>query len=112
LYQDNQKEEIMDILTDIYENMSELALHAVFTQNLLAKNKLDLISNIKQDINFLCNKSIKNIDINNLDICIESLHEINIELKQKLIRQNAEDAYAELSAELGCLKLHLEAMNG
>ncbi len=104
---------VIKTLSSVSDELYDLTLEAVFSRHLIDQDKLDSIHNIKKNI---CNVSndlekIYVLDrklVDALDViisdCVSSLHEIHTNLKQDLIRQNAEDDYAELSAQVVWLK--------
>src|SRR6056297_1648821 len=68
------------------------AIGEIKTNIIKASSALDEISAIDKDMINTLDKVVKE--------CISSIHEIHSNMKQDLIKQNAEDDYAELSAQM------------
>lgn len=113
----NKTANVIKILNSVSSDLHDLTLGVVFSKTLLDDSKKESIFNIKKNICSVSD-SIDKIYVSDyklaetlsiiVDDCISSLHEIHNNLKQDLIRQNAEDDYAELSAQIGYLKHQIE----
>ncbi len=113
----NKTINVIKILNSVSSDLHDLTLGVVFSKTLLDDGKKESIFNIKKNICSVSD-SIDKINVSDyklaealsiiVDDCISSLHEIHNNLKQDLIRQNAEDDYAELSAHIGYLKNQIE----
>jgi len=113
----NKTENVVKILNTVSNDLHDLTLNVVFSKTLLDDDKKQSIFTIKKNICSVSN-SIDKIYTTDyqlaealsiiIDDCISSLHEIHNSLKQDLIRQEAEDDYAELSAQIGYLKYQIE----
>jgi len=104
---------VIKTLNSVSNELHDLSLDAVFSKQLINEQKLDSIYNIKKNISIVSDdiekmyvldkKLVEALDTIISD-CISSLHEIHVSMRQDLIRQNAEDDYAELSASVIWLK--------
>jgi len=113
----NKTANVIKVLNSVSTDLHDLTLGVVFSKTLLDDVKKQSIFNIKKNICSVSDSMDKIYIIDYkmaealsiiIDDCISSLHEIHNSLKQDLIRQNAEDDYAELSAQISYLKHQIE----
>lgn len=110
-------QKVVDMLSVVSNDLRDLTLEAVFSNRMIDNNKSQAIGNIKSNI-YEASNVLDQIIVVGDDIisaldsvvneCMSSLHEINSSMKIDLIQQNAEDDYAELSAQVVCLHEQLE----
>lgn len=108
---------IINTLNSVSEELRSLTLNAVFDRSLLDEKKKNSISCIKSEVSQASN-TLNNVDVfkyeqvelldSVVNECISSLHEIHSNMKQDLIQQEAEDDYAELSAQMRYLHEQIE----
>ena len=113
----NIAQKTISVLNAVSNDLHGLTLEAVFSKKLIDENKSHTIKNIKSNIsqasdalnklNIVNDDTVQALD-NVVKECISSLHEIHLNMHQYLINQNAEDDYAELSAQIVCLHEQLE----
>ncbi len=108
---------IINALNTVSSDLHDLTLRAVFSKQFLNNERINIIGNIKSNIFQLSNDldtvhAVGNETTKILDTvvneCMSSLHEINLNMKQDLISQNAEDEFAELSARVFILHEQVE----
>lgn len=108
---------IVKTLNSVSDQLHDLTLEAVFSKKLLDEERVNSISLIKRNI-CIASDDLDKLCVYDRDLtetldkivaeCISSLHEIHKNMKVDLIKQNAEDDYAELSAQVHFLKNQVE----
>jgi hypothetical protein len=113
----NITQKVVNVLSTVSEELHDLTLEAVFSKQLIDEDKSQTIGSIKSNISKASDELNEVIVIgddtmvaldNVVRECMSSLHEINSSMKQELISQNAEEDYAELSAQIVCLHEQIE----
>jgi HAMP domain-containing protein len=99
------------------EQLRNLTLNAVFTQQLIDNDKKKSIHDIKKEISTVSDilgssyvHDQSQVDALNavVEDCISSIHEIHSSMKGDLISQQAEDEYGALSASINYLREQIE----
>ncbi len=108
---------IVKTLNSVSDQLHDLTLEAVFSKKLLDEERVNSISLIKRKI-CLASDDLDKLYVYDKELtetldkivaeCVSSLHEIHKNMKSDLIKQNAEDDYAELSAQIHYLQNQVE----
>lgn len=115
----NNTDKVIKTLNSVSSDLHDLTLEAVFSKTLLDERKKQSIFNIKKNICVASSdiEKIRAFDatmakaLNSIvNDCISSLREIHVNMKKDMIKQEAEDDYAELSAQITYLKYQIDKM--
>lgn len=109
--------EAIEALSTVSNDLHDLTLDAVFSKSMIDESKSQTIGLIRSNMNEASDLlgQLMVVDEDTISVfdsiikeCMSSLHEINSNMKSDLIQQDAEDDYAELSAQVVILHEQIE----